>query len=299
MCGGYEYEVALSFAGEDRTYVDQVATGLKSRGVPVFYDRFEQVALWGKDLVEHLDEVYRKKARFCVVFLSKAYKQKLWTNHERKSALARAFQERSEYILPVRFDDTEIPGILPTTGFIDLKGTPPEHLTEMLMEKLGRQSSSECRAGPAYRVPRAAAPSFNPYEQSVHLMNTVAVTVSQRCNELSGSGISATVFGHDRERSIRVVLGGKTAYSLDMRLDETFGDAGMTFYGVEGSPISGSNSHNAFGRIIPDPLSKQPAISLYDMSLFRSFGGETVMSFDEFTEAVWEKVCDAIERRQG
>ena len=38
----YKYDVALSFAGADREYVEDVATFLKSFGVKVFYDKFEQ-----------------------------------------------------------------------------------------------------------------------------------------------------------------------------------------------------------------------------------------------------------------
>jgi len=43
--------VALSFAGEDRGYVRSVAEGLKAKGVSVFYDEFEEVALWGENLL--------------------------------------------------------------------------------------------------------------------------------------------------------------------------------------------------------------------------------------------------------
>ncbi|MNC80189.1 hypothetical protein D3C75_1328950 [compost metagenome] len=43
----------------------------------------------------------------------------MWTNHERESAQARSFVEKVEYILPIRLDDTEIPGIRSTTGYID------------------------------------------------------------------------------------------------------------------------------------------------------------------------------------
>ena len=36
----YTYEVALSFAGEDRAFADAVAKGLRDAGVRVFYDDF-------------------------------------------------------------------------------------------------------------------------------------------------------------------------------------------------------------------------------------------------------------------
>ncbi|PPQ49062.1 hypothetical protein C5G87_10565 [Paenibacillus peoriae] len=114
----YEYEVAFSFAGEDRDFVEEIADQLKRSNVRVFYDMYETVSLWGKDLYTHLDDIYRKKSKYCVMFLSKHYKEKVWTNHERESAQARAFTEREEYILPIRLDDTEIPGIRPTMGYI-------------------------------------------------------------------------------------------------------------------------------------------------------------------------------------
>ena len=79
-----KYHVALSFAGEDRAYVERVATLLVSEGVtPSFYDKFEEATLLGKDLYTHLNDVYENKALFTVVFISEHYKNKLWTNHER------------------------------------------------------------------------------------------------------------------------------------------------------------------------------------------------------------------------
>src|SRR5690349_8525080 len=108
-----EFDVALSFAGEDRPYVDRVAHELRDRGVKVFYDLFEEADLWGKDLYARLSDVYQRRARFTVMFISAKYAEKLWTNHERRAAQARAFQEAQEYILPARFDETDIPGVLP------------------------------------------------------------------------------------------------------------------------------------------------------------------------------------------
>ena len=136
--GEYAYEVVLSFAGEDREYVEAVAEYLRRNSVKLFYDKFEIVDSWGKDLVEHLDQVYRGSARYCVMFVSKHYADKIWPNHERRSALAKAVQEKGEYILPVRFDDTEIPGLRPTIGYVDQRKTSPEELGEMILKKLGR-----------------------------------------------------------------------------------------------------------------------------------------------------------------
>ncbi|MCY1237851.1 TIR domain protein [compost metagenome] len=131
-----EFDVALSFAGEDRAYVEMVAEQLIARGITVFYDRYEEADLWGKDLFEHLSDVYRHKAKYTLMFVSKHYAKKLWANHERRAAQARAFSEGGDYILPARFDDTEIPGLLPTTGYLDLRHRSPAEVAVRIAEKL-------------------------------------------------------------------------------------------------------------------------------------------------------------------
>ena len=54
----YRYEVALSFAGKDRTFAETVAEGLRGAGVEVFYDSFYAEDLWGEDLSLTLRKVY-------------------------------------------------------------------------------------------------------------------------------------------------------------------------------------------------------------------------------------------------
>lgn len=132
----YEYHVALSFAGEDRKFAQRFAELLNEKDINIFYDQYEQAELWGKDLYQHLQSIYRDKAQFCVVFLSRDYAKKLWTRHELEQAQARAFMENREYILPIRIDDTTIPGINETIGYIDLRLTTIEMIAEMFIKKL-------------------------------------------------------------------------------------------------------------------------------------------------------------------
>lgn len=132
-----KYDVCLSFAGEDRPYVDEVARHLTELGVTRFYDTDEQADLWGKNLIEHLDQIYRHDSRFCVMFVSEHYARKMWTKHERQSAFDRALISDTEYVLPVRFDDTDLPALRVGTGYLDLRRLTPRELAEMIAEKVG------------------------------------------------------------------------------------------------------------------------------------------------------------------
>lgn len=113
---------------------------LRSRGVRVFFDDYEKPDLWGKDLYSHLDDIYRHVCRYCILFASKEYANKVWPNHERRSAQARALKAKGEYVLPARFDDTPIPGLPDTVHYIDLNGLPPVDLAVIVVEKLGNSA---------------------------------------------------------------------------------------------------------------------------------------------------------------
>lgn len=133
----FEYDVALSFAGEDREIVESIARQLVDCDGKVFYDEFVTHELWGKDLFQHLSAVYRDKAKYCLVFVSKAYKDKAWPKHELRQAQERAFFSSSEYLLPVIIEDVELPGLNKTTGFLDVRKTNPMAICGLLLRKLG------------------------------------------------------------------------------------------------------------------------------------------------------------------
>lgn len=132
------YDVVLSFAAEDRSIAAALAQELGRRGVSVFYDHDQRAALWGKDLYEHLTYVYRDSARYCVVFISADYVRRHWTTHERRAAQSRAFSEASEYLLPVILDDTEMPGLLNTVGYLRVPPETPVSLADAVISKLSR-----------------------------------------------------------------------------------------------------------------------------------------------------------------
>ena len=132
----HPYDIGLSFAGEQRDYVRSVADFLVSRGFRVFFDDYERTGLWGKDLYAHLSDIYQNQCQYCVIFVSKEYAKKVWTNHERRNAQARALRENSEYILPARFDDTPIDGLTDTTHYVDLSGIEPAELGKVVAEKV-------------------------------------------------------------------------------------------------------------------------------------------------------------------
>ncbi len=147
-----EYDVALSFAGEQRDYVRAVASELAKHRIRVFFDEQSEVALWGKDLGEELQRIYMKASNVVVMFVSADYATKSWPIHERRSALSRAINERREYVLPARFDDTELPGLSPSVSYLPLTGRTPATLAENIMQKLVELGGKVPPKQPEFRV---------------------------------------------------------------------------------------------------------------------------------------------------
>lgn len=133
----FEFDVAVSFAGTERDHAERLSSLVRDAGFNVFYDYYYPEQLWGKDLVVFFDDIYRKKSRYCVSFISKEYVERMWTTHERKSAQARMIDEKgNEYILPIMVDGTELPGMAPTIGYLGLDEYGIDEIARILIDKL-------------------------------------------------------------------------------------------------------------------------------------------------------------------
>jgi len=151
-----EFDVAVTFAGEDRAYVSEVVAAVKG-DLKVFYDETYQAEAWGEDGVEYFTNVYMHRARYVVMFISRHYAEKMWTRLERRAALAQAAMQRQAYILPVRLDDTELPGMPPTIIYLDSRRAGLGGLIEALRIKVSGSVPARAAAPELRRVPRTPA----------------------------------------------------------------------------------------------------------------------------------------------
>lgn len=76
------YDIALSFAGEQRGYVSDLARKMRALNLKVFYSPWENASLWGTDLKKQLTERYIESSKFVVAVFSKEYIKKFWTKFE-------------------------------------------------------------------------------------------------------------------------------------------------------------------------------------------------------------------------
>jgi hypothetical protein len=131
-----EFEVLLSFAGPERVYARAIHAICSASGIRTFLDEEFQHEIWGKNLVEYLDEMYRERGAFCVVLISHEYCERAYTKVERRAAFDRMIQQAGEYLLPVRVDDAWPQGLPKATAHLDLRIQGVVGVCESLVRKI-------------------------------------------------------------------------------------------------------------------------------------------------------------------
>jgi serine protease AprX len=136
--GDKRFAVALSFPGEHRDYVKLVLWELR-RTVPrgkIFYDRYLESELAGPNLSARLQRLYHDDSELIVVFISAKYESKEWCGLEWRAIQDIIKKRRDEEVMPMRFDDTDVPGLFSIDGYIDLRDRDPENVAYLIHERL-------------------------------------------------------------------------------------------------------------------------------------------------------------------
>ena len=146
---GFEYDVAVSFAGADRPVVSQLVEALKARGLEVFYDFDQQAVLWGKDLRKELARVYSQDAQYMIVCLSDQYPERDWPTFELEIGRAAGAKRTEDYLLPlvVGSERPAIVGLPETVGHISLQDHSIEEVADLVVEKINSLPAVASEAG--------------------------------------------------------------------------------------------------------------------------------------------------------
>lgn len=147
----YKYDFAISFAGEQRELARQLSDLLEKNGAHVFFDEREDITaeLWGSDLSTKFGEAYYKNSRFFIPFISKEYGEKIWPNFEFQHGISRFIEQKGEYVLPIRVDDTKLPSLPNTIGYLDLRTHSIEQIANIAIKKLEKTPQTTAESSPS------------------------------------------------------------------------------------------------------------------------------------------------------
>jgi hypothetical protein len=152
--GVKRFAISFSFPGDRRDYVQEIVWELR-RSMPrdkIFYDRHFESELAGPNLSARLQRIYENESELVVVFISAEYQSKEWCGLEWRAVQDMIKKRRDEDILPMRFDDTDVPGLFSIDGYIDVRDRDPENVAHIILKRLRanlqkRRSSTSQKPG--------------------------------------------------------------------------------------------------------------------------------------------------------
>jgi hypothetical protein len=154
----HDFQVALSFAGEQRPLVAAVAHRLAAAlgRDQVFYDDFHQAELARLNLDDYLQTLYHDRSRLVVVFIGKDYGVKEWPGLEWRAIRDLIKSKAFDRIVLVRVDDGPVPGLFSLDGYLDAQRLSPQRIADLIVERLRLLEGLPLSAK---RLPAPSAPS--------------------------------------------------------------------------------------------------------------------------------------------
>lgn len=137
------YQVALSFAGEDRKVAETLFALLTGKGLSVFYDGDAEVKLLGADAMDSLFDVFNHQCTHVVILCSKWTKASDWAKYEMRLVLNREKRQGNKIrglVIPVRLDEEEVP-FLTTRIFADARKKSLEEIADLIYAKVMSSSN--------------------------------------------------------------------------------------------------------------------------------------------------------------
>ncbi len=130
----YQFKVALSFPGEVRGKVEEIAKGLARRvgKDKVFYDKFYEAKLARPNLDVYLQSIYYEKSRLVVLFLCKDYEKKEWCGLEWRAIRDLIKKRKDDSIMPLKLDDADISGLFSIDGYIDIRDRSTKEIVDLI-----------------------------------------------------------------------------------------------------------------------------------------------------------------------
>jgi hypothetical protein len=104
----YEFDFALSFAGENREMARHIAESLEILDANVFFDEQYEANYLGKAWSKEFLRIFGSASRLVVCLLDKNHKDKIWPTFERECFEPRVADAE---VIPIFLDDTAFPGI--------------------------------------------------------------------------------------------------------------------------------------------------------------------------------------------
>jgi hypothetical protein len=275
----FQYDVVFSLAGEDLDYVTKVAEYISKRGIKLWFYKNKEAEIWGENGIDTFHKIFTQSAKYCVLFVSKQYVEKVWPNLERQFIQSRWLKD-NHYLLPARFDNSKLEGLPDTINYVNLTTKTPEEFGNLIIEKVAAQqtTSDQQLRNSTLPLPKVNK-SFNPYEERdtwINYLNKELKTAGKSDpdmiihSEIDTDGLK-----------VRVMYKDKTVYSINIYRNGFSNEKGLSFYGDQGEIQFRNSAINAWGTFAWSKEKNEVVLNMVDMSFLDYANQEKVITVIE------------------
>jgi len=153
------FRVALSFPGEHRARVENIATALAAHlgRNQILYDRWHAPEFNRPNLDVYLTTLYHDHSDLIAVFLCQEYNAKEWCGLEWRACRDVLKHKQDARLMFFRLDDADIPGLYSIDGYQDIRQMSDAEIAAAILQRLG-----EPGAPPVPRAFTAKLPIVHP-----------------------------------------------------------------------------------------------------------------------------------------
>lgn len=300
-----KYDLAVSFAGEHRDYVEATVRACQATGLSVFYDRDKNSEWWGQSFIRDQRRVYGSQTRFFVPFISDEYLKKSIPMDEFSAAMMTAVKQGDGYILPVLIGSVQVPAELlhPHIHYLRAEDYSPEELASELKRKVAaakssgqepRDTETVVQQALNVRLPKVVSRQFSKYRELQVTFDYLMSQYQDAVPQLEPQGFIGTVSRTDAVVSVRIERNGRTVYALDITKGGPMGDDKLSFRIGEHS--YSTNSSNGYATPMFDVSNQRSVLNMMDFSVLGNLGGTTQYTKEELFNKLWDRLVLALEQ---
>ncbi|MCE6993309.1 toll/interleukin-1 receptor domain-containing protein [Saccharothrix sp. S26] len=286
-----EYDVAVSFAEEQRSAVEEVVRAFQERGLTVLHGPEQTHEWWAHKEGGDLPDA---RVRFFIPFVSGV--------DDFTTAALRAVKAGDEHVLPVLLGDVTVPSDLLHPHVAYVRGTRPDQLADAVV---GRIEAAEAvgstgalvtdvvarvkGAVPVHEEPVVPA-TFSRYAEQDATLRFLGEQFAAALPRLQRRGFVGTAHVGDARIAVRVERAGDTVYALDIQRGGIGGDETVNF--VVGKQ-EGQALTNGWARPVYDTAAGAAVLEVHDFSVLGGGGAPRSYRREDLFTALWERI-DAV-----
>jgi hypothetical protein len=212
------FRIALSFPGEQRSFVARVAEALAAHigHDRVLYDQWYEAEFARPDLDTYLQGLYHDESELIAVFLCADYERKEWCGLEWRAIRDLIKRRQGQDVMPLRFDNTQVPGLFSSDGYVWIGERTPKEISDLILQRWEVNAAHKTAGSPQVALSTPVAPATLADSASTATILHDPEEILEELKRLPSAWFEQLVFRHDRDAAVPGKSEAQSARAIEL-----------------------------------------------------------------------------------